>query len=162
MNKNNNSALLSAPVRDLYIKTKELYDKCWYIRFYNDISWIYGVTDQELISYKTIYDSTFDNLYRSQLLEGQLLTTKKIKLLIDSLPEIKLELFLLKKFKHAFFRGLIAYVFFPYGLYLILMHIRKTIVFTNLLLDINMKTENIINLLETENIEDWLLMEKKE
>jgi hypothetical protein len=153
--------LLSAPFRNLKEQAKLLNNKAWLWRYYNGMSWIFGVSDQELIDFKQVYDGVIDEIKERPKLEDKELTNSKIKLTLDKFPRFNPNEFLIGNISSAMFRALLAYFIFPYGIYLFLKSLTKTSKARQTFFEIVTLSDVLINLYETDNTEEWLRLEKE-
>ncbi len=160
-NNDQNQRLLSASISYLNERTKELYDKSWLYRYYNELSWVYGVTEEEIINFKALYESTLTELRKKPQLEDMPLTNEKVRITLESFPKFDEEQFLLSNYGTTVLRGFFAYILFPYAFYLIYKNIKKTQHFRHLLSDILVNSKTIVDTLNTDNIEGWLELQKQ-
>jgi hypothetical protein len=121
-----NQRLLGASMNYLNEQTKLLYDQTWRYRYYNDLSWVYGITEDEIINYESLYDSTLSEFRKRPRIIEMPLTEEKIKMTLDLFPSLDTREFLLSNLATTMLRGLLAYLFFPYAFYLIYKNIKKT------------------------------------
>ncbi len=151
-----------ASIKYLIEQANHLYDKSLVFRYYNNLSWVYGVTDNQIMSFKQLYEMTLDELKNQPELEHMPLTREKFNKILLSFPKFDETEFVISNFGTSVLHGIFASVFIPYTLYLMYKNIKKTRQFRDLLSSIIENSKTMVDTLKTDNIENWLELQIQE
>ncbi len=142
-------------------QANHLYDKSLIFRYYNNLSWVFGVTDNQITSFKQLYEMTLKELQNQPEIKEMPLTNEKVKNIILSFPKFDEKQFIISNYGTGVLRGFFASIFIPYTLYLMYKNIKKTRQFRKLLSSIIENSKAIVDIINTNNIENWLELQSQ-